>query len=114
MDINNDDKIFTNTLPIITIPELLLNSSRITPVGNGNVNSNITDTNQPTSGQKWWAAVILGFIFALLSSPVAYQITSNLISPIDGLKLIYGPGPTLLGLTLHTILFILAVRIILW
>jgi hypothetical protein len=86
----------------------LLNNSRITPTGNGNLSGKPFCT-QPTGGQKWWAAVILGFIFALISSPTAYNITSSV-----GIKTTEGKGPTLSGLLVHTIIFIIVMRIILW
>lgn len=87
----------------------LLNDSRISPMGNGSSANDST----VTGGQKWWAAVLIGFIFALISSPAFYNITSNLVSPI-GIKLTDGPGPTLTGLILHTIIFTIVIRIILW
>ena len=60
----------------LSFQETFLNDSRITPTGNGNLSSKPYCT-QPTSGQKWWAAVLLGFIFALISSPAAYYVSSK-------------------------------------
>jgi len=101
------------TISFLNIQESLLNDSRITPAGNGDPNSKPYCT-QPTSGQKWWAAVLLGFIFALVSSPVAYQITSKISTSVGGISLIDGNGPKFLGLLIHTIIFIIIIRIILW
>lgn len=99
----------------IGLIELLLIDSRITPTSNGAVtNGNISVNSQITSGQKWWAAVILGFIFFLISSSVAYNITSQITVNTIGTVLIYGAGPTLTGLLFHTFIFILVVRLILW
>ena len=100
----------------IVEPELvdvLLLDSRISPSGNGN-NVDTQIFNAPTSGQKWWAAVIIGFIFALVSSPPAYNITTYLSSYTTGLKTIKSAGPTLYGLFIHTIIFIIIIRFILW
>lgn len=116
-----------------TFVDSLLVESRITPTGNGISNgissgiSNIVEdsggtngdavndiSNQVTSGQKWWAAVVLGFVFFIISSPVAYHITSQVTLNTIGSPLMYGTGPTLAGLLVHTIIFVLIVRLILW
>ena len=103
--------------------ESLLIESRITPIGNGSNENNEDDVtlandtvtgSQVTSGQKWWAAVLLGFIFFLISSPVAYNITSQVTLNTIGVPLMYGTGPTLAGLLIHTVIFVLIVRVILW
>ena len=96
----------------LKMQEILLNESRISSVGNGS-NSQGSDTilytSKPTVGQKWWASIILGFIFALMSSPLAYSITAKI-------KLSRTPSPKtdIYSLTIHTIIFILIIRIILW
>lgn len=97
----------------LSIQDSLLNDSRITPTGNGNPMSKPYCT-QPTSGQKWWAAVLLGFLFALISSPAAYNITSQVTSSTLGITLMDGAGPNFVGLLIHTLIFIVIVRIILW
>lgn len=120
----------------LSIQDSLLNDSRITPTGNGNPMGNPYCT-QPTSGQKWWAAVLLGFLFALISSPPAYNITSQVTSSTIGISLIDGSvpnnltdsqtfnlpmtsqedtgcKPNFVGLLIHTLIFIVIVRIILW
>ena len=109
----NDCSLSASECSSLTMPELLLNNSRITPTGNGNPQSK-PFCNEPTSGQKWWAAVLLGFVFAIISSPAAYYITSSVTLALGGIPLTLGPGPTVPGLILHTILYILIVRLILW
>lgn len=101
------------SIPTLTIQESLLNDSRITPTGNGDPTSKPYCT-QPTGGQKWWAAVILGFLFALISSPSAYYMTSQVTDAVVGVSTMEGPGPNLFGLLIHTIIFILVIRLILW
>jgi hypothetical protein len=97
----------------ITHIDALLNDSRIAPTSNGSILSKpICD--QPTSGQKWWASIVLGFIFALVSSPAAYYATSKITMSLGGASLTNGPGPTYAGLLLHTIIFIIIIRVILW
>jgi hypothetical protein len=116
---NNIDESIYKSNSNISLQESILNDSRITPTGNGSPNSKpycsrICDATQPTSGQKWWAAVLLGFLFALISSPAAYYITSKVSTSLGGAPLIDGTGPTFIGLLIHTIIFIIIIRIILW
>ena len=113
---NNESQNVTNQtdiIPILSIQDSLLNDSRITPVGNGNLASKPYCI-QPTNGQKWWAAVLLGFLFALISSPAAYYVTSKITTSLGGITLMDGSGPNFVGLSIHTMIFIIIVRIILW
>jgi len=89
----------------ISFTDLLLNESRISPSGNGVANSALNLV-APTSDQKLWASVILGFVFAIISSPVGYSISALVGSTED--------DPHLDGLLVRTIIFIVIVRIILW
>lgn len=104
------------TINTLSTQENLLNYSRITPTGNGcNLNNkNKLHYTKPTNGQKWWAAIILGFIFALISSPAAYSITSKATTTFTKYNLMDGNGPNFIGLLIHTIIFIIIMRIILW
>jgi hypothetical protein len=70
--------------------------------------------NPPTSAQKWWVAIVLGMIFGLISSPLAYYLTSNIFISLGGMSMVNGPGPNLVGLLVHTILYICIIRLILW
>lgn len=96
----------------LTFQESILNDSRISSAGNGNSSQGPVCT-QPTGGHKWWVAVLLGLVFALISSPVAYQATTMITDQI-GFKTMIGKGPTVSGLLIHTIIFTLVIRIILW
>ena len=106
----NDD---TN---ILSIQDNLLNNSRIAPTGNGNKDHliNKSYSTQPTGGQKWWAAVLLGFLFALISSPSAYQITSQITSTLGSAHVTDSHSYNIMGLVIHTVIFIIIIRIILW
>lgn len=88
-----------------SIQDRLLIDSIISPTGT---------SDPPTSEQKWWAAIVIGFIFAIISSPLAYYATSKLTTTLGGLPLTDGPGPTLVGLLVHTIIFVLIIRLIMW
>lgn len=87
--------------------------------GTGGQNSQSSTDNTssvPTSGQKWWAAVLLGLLFAVISSPMAYEISNVLSVRSGGPPTITDPtrSTTLFGLLVHTIIFILIVRLLLW
>jgi hypothetical protein len=105
---NKDDKNNENNVSKVTI-DTLLNESRLSQVNN----SDGTTETFATSGQKWWAAIILGFVFAFVSSIFFYSITNGIATSLGGLPTMCG-GPTLIGLILHTVIFILVVRLILW
>lgn len=106
--------------PPVKVPgihEKLLTDSRISPVGSG-VLEDKPNCTVPTSGQKWWAAIILGVLFALISSPPAYAITSKISTTLGGMPLYTFtdtyPAQTIVALFIHTLIFILIVRILLW
>lgn len=96
-----------------SLPELLLDHSRIAPNGNGNPSHQMAAI-APTDNQKLWAAVVLGFVFALMSSPLAYNLTDRALVSVGFASLVRGKGPELRGLLFRTILFVLVVRILLW
>lgn len=67
----------------------------------------------PTNSEKWWAALVLGLLFALLSCSFLYGVTDTVTKSFGAPTWKDGAGPTLLGLLLHTIIFILLARILL-
>ena len=104
-------------LPVASMNESLLTDSRLSPFGSGNLEDKPICT-APTSGQKWWAAIVLGLVFAIVSSPPAYAVTSAITTAVGGMSLYTFtdtyPGQTILALIIHTIIFILIVRLLLW
>lgn len=75
------------------------------------------DTNdtgdQSNNGNKWVFSIILGFIFAILSSPMAYMLTNKINVSLGAIETTNGYGPTLAGLLLHTLFFIIIIRLLL-
>jgi hypothetical protein len=67
----------------------------------------------PTNSEKWWAAILVGILFALFSSNLMYGITDSFLSGMN-LNTFTGNcgGPTIFGLILHTIIFTLIIRIL--
>lgn len=100
--------------PILSIRDRVLNDSRLTPNGNGSLETKELYAQRPTEGQKWWAAVIFGFVFGLVASPALYHVTSKITTTAGYNPTMSGPGPSTFGLFLHSIIFILMIRLILW
>ena len=62
-----------------------------------------------SSSEKWQITIFSAVIFILVVSPFTYKITNNLFSNILGPIAVNG-YPTIIGLALHTIVYILIVR----
>lgn len=63
-----------------------------------------------SSSMKWQITFFSAFLFLLVVNPYTYQLTQKLLGTIVG-KLAESNGcPTLLGLSIHTIVYILLVR----
>lgn len=91
----------------LSLQETILNDSKLCPSGNGNPESRPHCT-QPTGGQKWWAAVMFGIIFAIMNSQPVEAVTSFAYSQITG-KTEKFQSPLI-----QAILFIVIIRYILW
>lgn len=66
-----------------------------------------------TNSMKWWLAGILGVLFFVLSSPGAYSLT-NAALDAAGLPGRKTCGPSLLTVVVHSILFALLIRLVMW
>lgn len=69
-----------------------------------------------TNGQKWLAALILGILFVILASGPVFQLTNQILTSIFGEKAAteINGKPTVLGLILHGVVFLLIVRLLLY
>jgi hypothetical protein len=65
-----------------------------------------------TSNQKWLIAIILGIIFLIVSIPIIYNLTNTLLSKINIHTTNKKGLPTPFGLVLHTLIFIIIVRVL--
>jgi len=63
----------------------------------------------PSSSEKWNITLFSAVIFVLIVNPFTYQLTNSLFSGILGTIAVNG-CPTIMGLILHTIVYILVVR----
>lgn len=62
-----------------------------------------------SSSQKWQITLFSAFIFLLVVNPFTYKLTNSLFRSILGPIAVNG-CPTVIGLALHTIVYILIVR----
>jgi len=62
-----------------------------------------------TSGQKWWASVILAVLFFALASNPAFGFTGSLLNETGG-RSFCSNGNDFLLLLLHTFVFFIIVR----
>ena len=61
---------------------------------------------------KWLAAVIIGVVFLIIASPIIFKFSNSIFKYIK-LPTIRGNGmPTIFGLLIHTLAFILIVRLL--
>ena len=66
-----------------------------------------------TSKDKWTVAILGGLLFMLISSPFLYNLI-NYITVQFGLQTSFLGCPTFLGLFIHTTLFVLLVRFLMY
>lgn len=67
-----------------------------------------------SSLQKWWIAIIITVLFFVLSSGISYDITGNIVHNLDFESYkVKTYGNSTFKVLIHTILFLLAVRLFL-
>ena len=65
-----------------------------------------------TATEKWIIAIILGFVFLIISSHYIYN-ASNSVGTFIGVKTMTNNSPNKIGYLLHLLAFILIVRLLL-
>lgn len=107
-----------NSFSFLDKIEPTLQDSLLSQVHNGGEqwkrNKEIPSTLHATNGQKWWMAVIIGFLFFILASPSAFKTSNKLFKCIYFPRSYYDGSTTLFGLFVHMLAFVLIIRIILW
>ena len=68
-------------------------------------------SNPATNKDKWIISIIAGLIFLVISSPFMYKLTNDLAASF-GQVTAFGGSPTMFGLVLHTVVFLLVVRLL--
>ena len=64
-----------------------------------------------SSYKKWQISIFSAFLFILVINPYTYIFTQNLLGGLIGKIADIHGSPTSLGLVIHTILYILLVRV---
>ncbi len=65
-----------------------------------------------TSNDKWFISLVSALLFLLIASPFMYKLTDRLFSLV-GLNIADSTGcPTMLGLGIHALVFLLIVRLL--
>ena len=64
---------------------------------------NITDT------QKWYISIFSGILFLILTLPMTFRLTNSLFSGL-GMPTIIGNTPTMTGIIIHAVVYILITR----
>lgn len=64
------------------------------------------------NGQKWLISLLVGLLFIIISLPWTYQATNAVFENL-GLQLTSSGGPTLTGIAVHAVVFILLFRLVL-
>jgi hypothetical protein len=62
------------------------------------------------SRKKWMISLLSAFIFFVISSPFLYKLTNSLAKYLKLQLASYDGAPTLLGLVVHAVVFMLIVR----
>lgn len=65
----------------------------------------------PTNSKKWLISLFSGVLFFIIASPMLFQIVNYLTSKLGVSILDYQGKPNMIGYVLHTIVFILIVRL---
>lgn len=58
-------------------------------------------------------AIIIGILFFLIAMPMAFRL-SNGLGGLVGVKTLHKNSPTLLGMIIHTLIFIFIIRCLMW
>ena len=67
-----------------------------------------------SSEQKWKYSVIAGILFFIIANPTVYKVVDKIVGSILGKMRIAGPAgcPTTVGLLLHSIVYMLVIRLL--
>lgn len=66
-----------------------------------------------SNGNKWTIAFVAAVLFFIISLPFVYGVTNSLFGAI-GVRTTTPGGPTIWGILIHAIVFMLLLRLILW
>ena len=65
-----------------------------------------------TNEQKWQISLLSGLIFLIISSPLLYKVTGNLVKNITDYEIQRKGKPKISGLIIHSLVFVLVTRLL--
>jgi hypothetical protein len=72
----------------------------------------ITHNENENAYQKWLISIILGMLFLILISPIAFRFSNSIFSFVRFPLTSRAGVPNIRGLVVHTVVFIILVRIL--
>ena len=63
------------------------------------------------SGKKWYLSLVAGLLFLIIAAPFTFRLTDSLFG-LFGLHVVEDGCPTIAGLLIHTVVFILITRLL--
>jgi len=67
---------------------------------------------KPNSEKKWNISIYSGVLFFIIASPVLFRLVNQLTTNFGGISILNNDGyPNIVGLILHSLVFIIIVRI---
>jgi len=68
-----------------------------------------------TNSMKWWLAIFLGILFFIFAFGGTYNLTGTVFNSVGFPSYLVSSGcPSIWGVLVHAMLFILVIRLILW
>jgi hypothetical protein len=67
-------------------------------------------SSSPSSNQKWSISIYSAFLFLLIVNPFTYKLTQSIFGGLLGKIADASGSPTMTGILLHTVVFLLVVR----
>lgn len=61
---------------------------------------------------KWFVAIIIGIVFLILAAPLVFKFSNMIFKPLKLPTIKENGTPTIFGLLIHTIVFIIIVRLL--
>jgi hypothetical protein len=68
-------------------------------------------SSSPSSTEKWSISIYSAFLFLLIVNPFTYKLTQSIFGGLLGKIADANGSPTMTGILLHTVVFLLVVRV---
>lgn len=84
------------------------------PVKNGDFKVKVNDAPVSVKRSKLMTAILIAILFIVLSHPSTYKITDGIAQKVAGYNypFVNESGPTMIGMIVHAVVFMVLVRIL--